>query len=114
MFALAAPTYEQQHNGDKQECGIPGIMSVPYSCCFSTIMTASICRDNPQFKSTSEPATNDFISSKIYGNITAKVNNKFTVNIMYHSDFFPLYYSYEMYAGFLGDGELKCSAFQFY
>lgn len=86
-----------------------------FSCCWASMTTAAACRDNPQLSKNADSQLNvDYISASIKGNITMLIDNQFQLTTYYEQSFFPFYFSYEVYAGFMEDMELKCSDFTFY
>jgi len=86
-----------------------------FSCCFATLTTAAACRSNPLLSKDKDSQMNiDYISASIDGNITVLIDNQFEITTHYYQSFFPLYFSYEIYSGFMEDMELSCSDFTFY
>jgi hypothetical protein len=110
-FAIAEPSPSLQSKHDKDLCD----RMFGFNCCWATITTAAICNSNRQLqKDLDAQLTIDYIPTQLKARITMLIDHNFELSLYYQQDFFPLYFGYEIYAGFPGDVGLKCADFEFY
>eukprot|EP00483_Globobulimina_turgida_P002088 UN02090 len=109
FFTIAAPFAGSKEI--RNSCSADGCLGMmPFSCCFATMQTAYICALNPRLTEGSRnELTNAFMPLKLYLNMTAEIDhpNGFVVNLTYNQPFFPVFFGYEVYAGYLGDAYFR-------
>eukprot|EP01084_Bolivina_argentea_P165160 286986_1 len=107
FFTIAEPM--NGTNALKHTC-----FGMPFSCCFATLAPGYICKLNNISKHTDDELKVGFMSMELYSNITVLIDNKFNITMRYNQPFFPVYFGYQVYSGYIGDAEIKCSDYTFY
>eukprot|EP00486_Rosalina_sp_Unknown_P017028 CAMPEP_0201597352 /NCGR_PEP_ID=MMETSP0190_2-20130828/193893_1 /ASSEMBLY_ACC=CAM_ASM_000263 /TAXON_ID=37353 /ORGANISM="Rosalina sp." /LENGTH=437 /DNA_ID=CAMNT_0048058331 /DNA_START=561 /DNA_END=1874 /DNA_ORIENTATION=- len=110
-FSIADPP-----KGSKPEtCPPSGIPIYDFSCCFATLTAAYACYLNPgiQDDPSTGQLTTDYMPFELDANITMLIDNAFEVNTTYDQPWFPLYFGWEVYGGYLSDLELSCKSYTF-
>ncbi len=112
IFVIAGPQNDQWDPNGDNTCGAG---TYPYPCCWATLTTAAVCQLNPSYSEhANNQATTAHIPLSVTANVTMLIDNAFLSNMEYIQPFFPLYYGYEVYDGYLADLDLSCKDFHFY
>mmetsp|Transcript_48076 Transcript_48076/g.77014 ORF Transcript_48076/g.77014 Transcript_48076/m.77014 type:complete len:624 (-) Transcript_48076:44-1915(-) len=90
-------------------------LTYDFSCCFASLTTAYACYLNPgiQQHPSDGQLSMDYMPFILDANITMLLDNRFKVVTKYHQPFFPLYFGYQVYGGYLSDLGLNCKSFKF-
>ena len=86
-----------------------------FSCCFATLTAAYACYLNPGIQSNtySGELTTAYMPFELDANITMLIDNAFEVNTTYYQPWFPVYFGWEVYGGYITDLKLSCSDYTF-